>query len=41
MDCYGPLHGASAMAGNTMLRYILGSIFPLFTLQMYERLGKY
>ena len=38
-DCYGPLYGASAMAGNTMLRYFLGATFPLFTLQMFSGLG--
>ncbi|KAF1992484.1 MFS general substrate transporter [Aulographum hederae CBS 113979] len=39
MDCYGPLFGASAMAANTLLRYILSAAFPLFALQMYRGLG--
>ena len=33
MDCYGPLYGASAMAANTLLRYIFGAAFPLFSRQ--------
>lgn len=39
MDFYGPLHGASAMGGNNLVRYMLGAAFPLFVVQMYERLG--
>ena len=39
MDFYGPLYGASAMGSNNLARYILGASFPLFALQMYERLG--
>lgn len=39
MDFYGPLYGASAMGANTMLRYVLGCVFPLFTVYMYEALG--
>lgn len=39
MDTYGPLHGASAMAANTLLRYVLGAVFPLFAVQMFEGLG--
>lgn len=38
-DVCGPLFGASAMAGNTMLRYLLGGVFPLFSVQMFEGLG--
>ncbi|EOA87784.1 uncharacterized protein SETTUDRAFT_28082 [Exserohilum turcica Et28A] len=38
-DTYGPMYGASAMAGNTILRYILGAVFPLFAVQMFKRLG--
>ena len=33
MDCYGPMYGASAMAANTLLRYIFGAAFPLFSRQ--------
>jgi hypothetical protein len=39
IDVYGPLNGASAMAANGLARYSLGAAFPLFTFQMYERLG--
>lgn len=39
IDVYGPLNGASAMAANGLTRYLCGAAFPLFTLQMYERLG--
>lgn len=34
--CYPPLVVASAMAANNMLRYTMSSVFPLFTIQMYE-----
>lgn len=39
IDVYGPLNGASAMAANGVARYGMGAVFPLFTVQMYERLG--
>ncbi|KAK4962039.1 hypothetical protein LTR17_008384 [Elasticomyces elasticus] len=39
IDVYGALNGASAVAANGLLRYGMGAIFPLFTFQMYERLG--
>jgi MFS family permease len=39
LDTYGPLMGASAMAANGLLRYTLGAVFPLFTVQMYRKLG--
>ncbi|KAF4543072.1 Sugar transporter [Lasiodiplodia theobromae] len=39
MNTYGPMYGASAMAACSLLRYILGAVFPLFILQMYEALG--
>jgi hypothetical protein len=39
MDTYGPLYGASAMAANTLLRYIMGFAFPLFVGPMYKKLG--
>ncbi|KAJ4326248.1 hypothetical protein N0V94_000195 [Neodidymelliopsis sp. IMI 364377] len=38
-DVYGPLYGASAIAANGIIRYTLGAIFPLFTVQMYSALG--
>jgi hypothetical protein len=39
IDTYGALYGASAIASNTLLRYSVGAGFPLFTDQMYNRLG--
>lgn len=33
LDTYGALYGASAMAANGLLRYILSAAFPLFTVQ--------
>lgn len=30
---------ASALAANNFARYIMSSVFPLFTVQMYEKLG--
>ncbi|KAK1058821.1 hypothetical protein LTR74_013136 [Friedmanniomyces endolithicus] len=42
IDVYGSLNGASAMAANGLARYGLGADkqpFPLFTFQMYQRLG--
>ncbi|RDW67627.1 hypothetical protein BP6252_09023 [Coleophoma cylindrospora] len=38
VDVYLSTNGASAIAANGILRYCLGSAFPLFTLQMYTRL---
>ncbi|KAG8630705.1 hypothetical protein KVT40_002324 [Elsinoe batatas] len=39
LDTYQALNGASAMAANSLLRYVLGAVFPLFILQMYRALG--
>ncbi|OCL10986.1 MFS multidrug transporter-like protein [Glonium stellatum] len=39
VDVYGSLNGASAVAANGILRYSFGAAFPLFTIQMYEKLG--
>lgn len=36
---YPPLVVASAMAANNMLRYVVSCVFPLFTIQMYEKMG--
>lgn len=36
---YPPLVVASAMAANNLLRYVLSCVFPLFTIQMYEKMG--
>ena len=33
VDVYGPLNGASALAANGLIRYIVGAAFPLFTVQ--------
>lgn len=35
---FPPAYLASALAANNLLRYILASVFPLFTVQMYEKL---
>lgn len=35
---YPPASLASALAANNLVRYLLASVFPLFTVQMYERL---
>ncbi len=32
-------HSATAIAANGSFRYLLGAVFPLFTIQMYEKLG--
>ncbi|KAK5120702.1 hypothetical protein LTR85_006060 [Meristemomyces frigidus] len=39
IDTYGPLNGASAIAANGLARYVMGAVFPLFTFQMYSKLG--
>lgn len=39
MDHYGSLYGASAAGAAMLSRYILSAAFPLFSLQLYERLG--
>ncbi|KAK9456500.1 major facilitator superfamily domain-containing protein [Dipodascopsis uninucleata] len=36
--CYPPMSLASAIAANNLLRYLMASAFPLFTIQMYEKL---
>ncbi|KAK9238122.1 major facilitator superfamily domain-containing protein [Lipomyces kononenkoae] len=37
--CYPAMVTASALAANNMLRYLMAAGFPLFTIQMYEKLG--
>ncbi|SCV05864.1 LANO_0H16864g1_1 [Lachancea nothofagi CBS 11611] len=37
-SCYPPLYVASALAANNLLRYVTSCIFPLFTIQMYEKM---
>jgi len=39
VDTYRAGAAASALAANGILRYTLGAVFPLFTLQMYENVG--
>jgi energy-converting hydrogenase Eha subunit G len=39
VDTYLSINAASAVAANGFLRYALGAVFPLFTLQMYRGLG--
>ncbi|UKZ52488.1 hypothetical protein TrVGV298_006265 [Trichoderma virens] len=39
VESYGPDAAASAIAANGSFRYLLGAVFPLFTIQMYEKLG--
>ncbi|PNS14299.1 hypothetical protein CAC42_6812 [Sphaceloma murrayae] len=39
VDVYQAGAAASALAANGTLRYTLGAVFPLFTVQLYERLG--
>ncbi|EWC44346.1 hypothetical protein DRE_01172 [Drechslerella stenobrocha 248] len=36
---YNTLLGASALGANSLVRYAMGACFPLFTVQMYDRLG--
>ncbi|KAM0418611.1 hypothetical protein ACHAPT_012414 [Fusarium lateritium] len=37
-NVYGPQYGASALAANGLLRYLIGGSFPLFTIAMYTNL---
>ncbi|KAK9479389.1 major facilitator superfamily domain-containing protein [Lipomyces japonicus] len=37
--CYPAMATASALAANNMLRYLVAAGFPLFTIQMYEKMG--
>jgi len=39
VDTYGSLNGASAVAANGLLRYGMSAAFPLFTVQMYHKMG--
>ena len=36
---YPPIILASALAANNLLRYLMASVFPLFIVQTYNRLG--
>jgi hypothetical protein len=39
VDTYQAANGASAMAANGLLRYIMGAVFPLFSVQIFTALG--
>ncbi|KAL5594040.1 hypothetical protein BROUX41_001092 [Berkeleyomyces rouxiae] len=39
VEFFGADSGASAIAANGMLSYTMGAVFPLFTVQMYQKLG--
>lgn len=39
VNTYQATYVASALAANGLLRYTFGTIFPLFTFQMYSKLG--
>ncbi|KAF3916210.1 hypothetical protein AA313_de0208884 [Arthrobotrys entomopaga] len=39
VQIYNDLLGASALGANSLVRYVMGAAFPLFTVQMYEKLG--
>jgi len=39
LDAYGPLYGASASGAMMLSRYSLSFAFPMFALQMFEKLG--
>lgn len=38
IDCF-PLYAASGLAANAVQRSILGTVFPLFSIRLYEGLG--
>lgn len=38
-DTYMIANTASAIAANGMIRFSLGAVFPLFIIQVYQRLG--
>lgn len=38
IDSY-TIYAASVLAANMVMRYIFAAVFPLFTTQMYDRLG--
>ncbi|RFU25542.1 hypothetical protein B7463_g10795, partial [Scytalidium lignicola] len=39
IDSYGPRYGASATSANGFSRYMFAAAFPLFAIQMYNKLG--
>ncbi|KAK5997933.1 Polyamine transporter 4 [Cladobotryum mycophilum] len=39
VDTYGTANGASAVAANGILRFLLGAAFPLFIFQVYQKMG--
>ncbi|KAL7955563.1 major facilitator superfamily domain-containing protein [Trichoderma compactum] len=38
IDCYGARYGASALSANAFIRYVFSAAFPLFIIQMYNKL---
>ncbi|KAL7935761.1 major facilitator superfamily domain-containing protein [Trichoderma chlorosporum] len=38
IDCYGARYGASALSANAFTRYTFAAAFPLFIIQMYDKL---
>ncbi|KAJ4854343.1 major facilitator superfamily domain-containing protein [Trichoderma breve] len=38
IDCYGARYGASALSANAFTRYVFAAAFPLFIIQMYNKL---
>lgn len=38
IDCYGK-YAASALAANAILRSLFGAVFPLFSYEMYTKMG--
>ena len=38
-DIYGTHYGASAIAGNSFVRFLVAAPFPLFTVQLIRNLG--
>ncbi|KAL7946945.1 major facilitator superfamily domain-containing protein [Trichoderma barbatum] len=38
IDCYGARYGASALSANAFTRYVFAAAFPLFIIQMYDKL---
>jgi len=39
IETYGALYSASASGANSLLRYTLAAVFPLFALKTFEKLG--
>lgn len=39
IDSYQALNAASAIAANSLLRYLFAAAFPLFTTQLFDKIG--